>query len=162
MDDSRGVSRRHFIALTSGIALPIAFAGCRRDKPTEPRKSPAAVAGPPPDDAIAVLVADHPELAKDGGFVTLEAAGAAPSLLLVREGDAVRVFANMCTHQSCALDPVEADGVIYCDRNCGHGSIYSMAGEVIAGPSLRSLYEFESWFVDDGQRVLLSLVLKEG
>ncbi len=162
MDDFRGVSRRHFITLASGLAAPLALAGCGRDSERRPAKADADRSGPTPDDEVVIQLADHPSLAEDGGFVALPAAGQAPALLLVREGNAVRAFVNMCTHQACPLEPVRDDGVIYCDRNCGHGSIYSMAGELITGPSPRGLYEFQSRMVDDGQRVLVSLALKDG
>jgi Rieske Fe-S protein len=162
MDDSRGVSRRHFITLASGMALPIAMVGCGRDKSAEGDKPAQGQNESQSGDSVTIQLADHPDLAEDGGFVALPAGGKAPAILLVRQGDAVRAFVNMCTHQACPLEPVREESLIYCDRNCGHGSIYSMSGELISGPSPRGLYEYQSRMTDSGQSVLISLVLKDG
>ncbi|MAF12395.1 hypothetical protein CMK11_18270 [Candidatus Poribacteria bacterium] len=148
MSDSRGLSRRRFIALASGLTLPAAWAGCR--------SRPASGDGA----AVSIKLADHPALGAEGGFVTLDSRGAAPAMLLVRDGEAVRAFANLCTHAACPLLPDAADGVIHCDRDCGHGSVYSMAGEVIHGPSTRSLYEFESALDETGVELTIQMVLK--
>jgi Rieske Fe-S protein len=110
--------------------------------------------------ALSVSLADHPDLGADGGFVTLEGKGAAPAMLLVRDGQTVRAFVNLCTHAACPLRPDAANGVIHCDRDCGHGSIYSMDGEVIQGPSERSLYEFESALDETGEELTIQMVLK--
>ncbi len=157
MHDSRRVSRRRFITLASGLALPATLTGCGRDKTHDVDSRGKSQA-----DAITVQLADHPGLAGDGGFATLPATGPAPALLLVREGDVVRAFANICTHAACPLEPAPDEGVIYCDRDCGHGSVYSMAGDLIAGPSPRGLYEFESQVADGGESVLVRILLKAG
>ena len=70
-------------------------------------------------------------------------------------------FVNLCTHAACPLHPDAADNVIYCDRDCGHGSVYSMQGEVLQGPSERSLYEFKSELGQTGETLTVRLVLKE-
>ena len=162
MDNSRELSRRRFIALASGLALPVLVVGCRNDAKGDP---PGTAGGRTAEDAdaasVSIALSDYPALAEDKGYATLAASGDMADVLLVRDGDTVHAFVNVCTHQACALEPDGEAGLIRCDRNCGHGSIYAMDGRVLQGPSLSDLYEYESELDAGGDHVAIRLVLKE-
>ncbi len=164
MDNSGNLSRRRFIVLASGLTLPAVWVGCRRDSGADADGEPPPAGGslPPDDNTVSIALSDHPALATDGGYVTIAASGNAPDLLLVRNGARVHAFVNLCTHQACPLEPDSHAGVIRCDSNCGHGSLYSMAGELLQGPSESNLYEFESSLDPDTERLTIRLVLIEG
>jgi nitrite reductase/ring-hydroxylating ferredoxin subunit len=76
----------------------------------------------------------------DGGFHELEATldGDAESLILYREGDAVRAWLNVCPHAGRRLD--WAPGKFLKDKNghliCAvHGATFELVGgECVAGP----------------------------
>ncbi|MEO2003962.1 MAG: Rieske 2Fe-2S domain-containing protein [Candidatus Poribacteria bacterium] len=166
MDNSRELSRRRFIALASGLTLPVLVAGCRNDAKGDPPDAAGdrTAADAAVDAAVAsvsVALSDYPALAEDKGYATIAATGDMADVLLVRDGDSVHAFINVCTHQACALEPDGEAGLIRCDRNCGHGSIYAMDGRVIQGPSLSDLYEYESELDAGGDHVTIRPVLKE-
>ena len=164
MDNSRELSRRRFIALASGLALPVLVVGCRNDAKGDPPDAAGGRTAADPDadaPSVSVALSDYPALAEDKGYATIAASGDMADVLLVRDGDTVHAFVNVCTHQACALEPDGEAGLIRCDRNCGHGSIYAMDGQVIQGPSQSDLYEYESEQDADGDHVTIWLVLKE-
>lgn len=76
----------------------------------------------------------------DGGFAEIEAvvAGDAESLILFREGDAVRAWFNICPHAGRRLDWAPGqflkskDGLLVC---AAHGASFELGdGECVAGP----------------------------
>jgi len=76
----------------------------------------------------------------DGGFAEVEASldGDAESLVLYREGDAVRAWLNVCPHAGRRLDWAPGqflksrDGLLVC---AAHGASFELAaGECVAGP----------------------------
>lgn len=82
------------------------------------------------------------ELARlaDGGFAEVEATidGDAESLLLYRDGDAVRAWLNICPHAGRRLDWAPGqflkskDGLLVC---AAHGASFELGGgECVAGP----------------------------
>lgn len=84
-----------------------------------------------------LLVLDH---ISDGGFAEIEVVidGDAESLILYREGDAVRAWLNICPHAGRRLDwaPGEflrsKDGLLVC---AAHGASFELGGgECLAGP----------------------------
>jgi Rieske Fe-S protein len=80
----------------------------------------------------------------DGGGIVLSD----DKLVLTRDGDAVRCFSAVCTHQGCLVAGVQ-DGEIRCP--C-HGSAFDAAtGAVIHGPATEPLEAEEIEITDDGQ-----------
>lgn len=84
-----------------------------------------------------LLALDH---ISEGGFVEIEAVinGDAESLILFRQGDAVRAWLNICPHAGRRLDwaPGEflrsKDGLLVC---AAHGASFELdRGECVAGP----------------------------
>lgn len=76
----------------------------------------------------------------DGGFAAVEASldGDAESLLLYRQGDAVRAWLNVCPHTGRRLDWAPGqflkskDGLLVC---AAHGASFELAGgQCVAGP----------------------------
>lgn len=76
----------------------------------------------------------------DGGFAEVEASldGDAESLLLYRDGDAVRAWLNVCPHAGRRLDWAPGqflrsrEGLLVC---AAHGASFELAaGECVAGP----------------------------
>nr|WP_225876341.1 Rieske (2Fe-2S) protein [Lysobacter terrestris] len=76
----------------------------------------------------------------DGGFAESEAVvdGDAESLILYRQGDAVRAWMNICPHAGRRLDWAPGqflkskDGLLVC---AAHGASFELAhGECVAGP----------------------------
>jgi len=80
------------------------------------------------------------EAITDGGFAEVEAEveGSAESLILYREGHAVRAWLNVCPHAGRRLDWAPGqflktgDGLLVC---AAHGASFELArGECVAGP----------------------------
>lgn len=76
----------------------------------------------------------------DGGFAAVEASldGDAESLLLYRQGDAVRAWLNVCPHAGRRLDWAPGqflknkDGLLVC---AAHGASFELdGGQCVAGP----------------------------
>jgi len=90
---------------------------------------------PRPDAALIAL-----EAIADGGFAESEAVveGDAESLILHRDGDAVRAWLNVCPHAGRRLDWAPGqflksrEGLLVC---AAHGASFELAqGECVAGP----------------------------
>jgi nitrite reductase/ring-hydroxylating ferredoxin subunit len=90
---------------------------------------------PQPRPALIAL-----EAIADGGFAETEAvvAGDAESLILYRQGDAVRAWLNICPHAGRRLDWAPGqflkskDGLLVC---AAHGASFELAqGECVGGP----------------------------
>lgn len=59
---------------------------------------------------------------------------------MVRRGDTVRAFSNVCPHLGCGIDYEPDSGRFLCP--C-HDSYFSADGEVLTGPSPRGMDDFE-------------------
>ncbi|GEL97263.1 Rieske (2Fe-2S) protein [Cellulomonas terrae] len=80
----------------------------------------------------------------DGGGVVLSD----DKLVLTRDGDTVRCFTAVCTHQGCLVAGVQ-DGQIRCP--C-HGSAFDAAtGAVVRGPATEPLEPEEIEITDEGE-----------
>ena len=97
----------------------------------------------------------------DGGFAAAEATldGDAESLILHRDGDAVRAWLNVCPHAGRRLDwaPGEflksKDGLLVC---AVHGASFETVGGVcVAGPCRGDRLRAVAVAVHDGNVVLL-------
>jgi nitrite reductase/ring-hydroxylating ferredoxin subunit len=93
----------------------------------------------------------------DGGFAETEAvlAGDAESLILHREGDAVRAWLNICPHAGRRLDWAPGqflkskEGLLVC---AAHGASFELAqGECVAGPCRGESLRAVAVEVRDGQ-----------
>lgn len=96
----------------------------------------------------------------DGGLVEVEALvdGQPESLVLHRDGDAVRAWLNVCPHAGRRLDwsPGQflrtKDGLLVC---AAHGASFELAGgECVAGPCRGESLRAVSVTVRDGEVVL--------
>jgi nitrite reductase/ring-hydroxylating ferredoxin subunit len=97
-----------------------------------------------------------------GGFVEVEADvdGDAESLILYRDGDAVRAWFNVCPHAGRRLDwapgrfLLSKDGLLVC---AAHGASFELArGECVAGPCHGASLRAVAVEVCDGSVVLVS------
>jgi Rieske Fe-S protein len=80
----------------------------------------------------------------DGGGIVLSD----DKLVLTRDGDAVRCFSAVCTHEGCLVAGVQ-DGEIRCP--C-HGSAFDAAtGAVVHGPATEPLEPEEIEITDEGE-----------
>ncbi|WP_242111571.1 Rieske (2Fe-2S) protein [Luteimonas aquatica] len=93
----------------------------------------------------------------DGGFAEAEAVlgGDAESLILYREGDAVRAWLNVCPHAGRRLDWAPGqflkskDGLLVC---AAHGASFELLrGDCVAGPCRGESLRAVSVRVSDGQ-----------
>jgi nitrite reductase/ring-hydroxylating ferredoxin subunit len=100
-----------------------------------PLSNETAVAGQAPSQPLIAL-----ERIADGGFAEVEANidGDAESLILYRDGDAVRGWLNICPHAGRRLDWAPGqflkskDGLLVC---AAHGASFELGhGECVAGP----------------------------
>ena len=92
------------------------------------------------DSHVLAAVDDIP----DGGGIVLTD----DKLVLTRDGDAVRCFSAVCTHQGCLVAGVQ-DGQIRCP--C-HGSAFDAAtGAVVQGPATEPLEAEEIEITDQGE-----------
>jgi nitrite reductase/ring-hydroxylating ferredoxin subunit len=91
-----------------------------------------------------IALARLDEFPRDG--VLVREAGGIP-LLLVRDGDAVHVVENRCTHADTRLD---TGRIRRCVIRCPlHGARFDLRdGSVVSGPATRSLPVFEARVTD--------------
>jgi nitrite reductase/ring-hydroxylating ferredoxin subunit len=97
-----------------------------------------------------------------GGFAEVEAEvdGDAESLILYRDGDAVRAWLNVCPHAGRRLDwapgrfLLSKEGLLVC---AAHGASFELArGECVAGPCRGASLRAVTVEVCDGLVVLVS------
>ena len=96
-----------------------------------------------PDDADSHRLAAVDDIPDGGGIVLAD-----DKLVLTRDGDTVRCFSAVCTHQGCLVGGVR-DGRIQCP--C-HGSAFDAAtGAVVQGPAEDPLEAEEIEVTDQGE-----------
>ena len=102
-------------------------------------------------DPLRIKVSTLTSLVPIGGSVMVTYDSGASKLLINRASQSVfHVMDPTCTHAGCTIHQyVHANGGASCP--C-HGSFYSITGQVLGGPALRSLTAFSSTF--DGQDIL--------
>ena len=150
-------TRRQFLggALLAGLLGKLGCGKSKRGGEKENERTPS-----PDAERVSFPLAEHPPLAKTDGMTEIPAEGNAPSLVLLRTENGFRAYVNVCTHAACPLEPDAAKRRIYCDRQCGHGSIYGLDGKALAGPSARPLYEYFTEWSEGGDSVTVVLELK--
>ncbi len=67
-------------------------------------------------------------------------------LLLYRDNESIKAFANRCTHASYDLTPFNESGLSFCT---GHGAQFNTNGTAITGPATRSLKMFDTLLEGD-------------
>ncbi len=135
-----GMSRRTFIqcsCITAGLTLTgLAGAGCdsvEADKADEEPRPGIDIQG----NVISVdpTSTAGTALAAAGGFLSIPSA----KVIAVNvDGQSVRAFTSVCTHQACDIDSFSNNRFV-CP--C-HGSQFSTSGSVVRGPASAPLTEY--------------------
>lgn len=147
MEKNNDVSRKDFLRTAGSTALfaalGISFASCDvsdsgEDEPTPPPTNP-------PDSGISVsgnvttidlTKSDTSVLAGQGGWLLINQS----QLLVVNvDGNTIRAFTSVCTHQSCSVNWQFSNNLFTC--TC-HGSQFNTSGGVVRGPAGSDLQEF--------------------
>jgi Rieske Fe-S protein len=136
--------RRFFLAAAAGTA-GLVWAGCDGSEGAGDVVTQIARAQTKRPEVL-VRLSGSEEFTRDGASRSVPATAEAPPLLLVRHGGAVVAYVNMCTHSACPLQMAEDARAILCNPECGHGSVYSVGGEVVRGPSTRPLLRLPARF----------------
>jgi Rieske Fe-S protein len=142
---TRQVSRRSVlegagVALAAGTLGYVGFMALGPAPGTDDDSSGQGSGDDEPDSHLLAAVDDIP----DGGGIVLTD----DKLVLTRDGDTVRCFSAVCTHQGCLVAGVD-DGQIRCP--C-HGSAFDAAtGAVVHGPATEPLEPEEIEITDQGE-----------
>ncbi len=134
-------SRRHFLRTTCTSATLLAMgwslSGCD-SSPAEEDPDPIPGSGVSIDGNTITLdlrATDTSQLAAAGGFLLIKSAR---TLAVNVDGNAIRAFTSVCTHQGCDVEGFQNSRLTcFC-----HGSQYNTSGEVVAGPAPSPLKEF--------------------
>jgi Rieske Fe-S protein len=122
--------RRTFVGICASAMIAPLFAGCA-----------SLVARPvtPVNGRIELALQQYPELAQRGGSLKLLPTGSTePVYVLVLEDGNVTALSPICTHLGCTVEIQGARLVCPC-----HGSTYDRSGEVLVGPAVRRLKQYE-------------------
>jgi cytochrome b6-f complex iron-sulfur subunit len=145
-------SRRRFLAGLAGCAgAAAALPGCAPDVHPAPVVQASATA----TRTLELEVARYPDLAQDGGGITVRLDDGSEYLVVHPQGDEYVVLSNLCTHQGCPLG-VDA-GTITCP--C-HGARFANDGTVTNPPAVEPLQTYPSSF--DAARGVLSIRFAAG
>lgn len=137
------MDRGAFLRRSGGACLSVTLLGCA---------GIVAIPIPVSGGRARLTLADHPELTRPGGSLSIRPHGSAVPLYVVRmEDGSYRVLSSECTHRGCVVGPEGSRLVCPC-----HGSEYDRQGRVLAGPATRDLDVLPSR-LDDGV-LLIDLV----
>jgi Rieske Fe-S protein len=92
-----------------------------------------------PNGQVRLQVALYPDLAREGGAVTLRVPGERPLLVMHPGGDQYAVVTATCTHKGCPLGFEEGVAVCPC-----HGSRFGLDGQVLHPPASTPLSQVAS------------------
>ncbi|KQR16106.1 Rieske (2Fe-2S) protein [Cellulomonas sp. Leaf334] len=138
--DRRSVLEGAGVALAAGTLGYVGFVALGPAPEQDDDSSGKGPDGDGEDSHFLAAVDDIP----DGGGVVLSD----DKLVLTRDGNSVRCFTAVCTHEGCIVAAVE-DGQIRCP--C-HGSAFDAAtGAVVRGPASEPLEPEEIEITDDGE-----------
>ncbi len=131
-------SRRGFLKGLAGAgagAAAVGGAGCA------PNLDPAPVldADLDAEGKVRLRVPRYPELARDGGAVTLRVPGKPPLLVVHPGGDTFSVLDATCTHEGCPLGFEGGEVVCPC-----HGARFDTEGTVLVRPATVGLKKYKS------------------
>jgi cytochrome b6-f complex iron-sulfur subunit len=144
-------SRRGFLA---GLAGSCAAAGLLPACAPDVRPAPI-VEATATNARLELEVGRYPELAQDGGGITLRLADGNEYLVVHPGGDTYAVLSNVCTHQGCPLG-VDA-GQVTCP--C-HGARFGNDGVPTNPPAVEPLQTYASTY--DAARGILSIRFAAG
>lgn len=132
-------SRRGFLkglaGAGAGAAAAVGAPGCAPDLDPAPVLDTDA----PVDGKVSLRVPRYPDLARDGGAVTLRVPGQAPLLVTHPGGDTFAVLDATCTHVGCPLGFQGGEVVCPC-----HGSRFDTEGNVLVRPATVGLKKYTS------------------
>jgi cytochrome b6-f complex iron-sulfur subunit len=152
------VSRKDFLKTAGSTALfatlGIGFVGCSSPTKSDDKgevivDNPTNGNGGNGDEDSPILITNNGntitiDLAADsvsklnssGGWLLI---AEATTLLVNVDGETIRAFTSVCTHQGCSTDWRFSNSLFEC--TC-HGSRYNTSGAVVRGPASRDLKEF--------------------
>ncbi len=143
-------SRRCFLTGLAGAGAAAALPACAPDVRPAPRVEATAA-----DRRLELEVARYPDLARDGGGITLRLDDGSEYLVVHPQGTEYVVLSNLCTHAGCPLG-VDA-GEIACP--C-HGARFGNDGVPVNPPAVEPLQTYASSF--DAATGLLSIRFAAG
>lgn len=144
------VTRKDFLKTAGSVALfaalGISYSAC--SSPTASQTDPTPPPNPnPPSGSNGITIngnvvtidlnnSNTERLKSSGGWLLITAA----QLIVVNvNGTTIRAFSSVCTHQGCSTNWQFSSGVFEC--TC-HGSLFNTSGQVVRGPALRDLPEY--------------------
>ncbi len=136
------MKRREFIEITGKAVCACSLGttsllinSCSEQNPVSPNTEGTELTLDLNDESLQILNVEGGSVITSGN--ELDSMG----LLLLREGDSIKAFANRCTHASYDLRPFDDSGLSTC---IGHGAQFNTNGEAVTGPATRSLKSFET------------------
>lgn len=135
------IKRRKFFHVAAGLCAATVVPGC------------AAVAMThvtPVGGTVRLLLQDHPQLDRPGGFLRVLPEGSAdPLYILAMDGGGYVALSPICTHLGCTVDVRGEHLVCPC-----HGSTYDRVGRVLRGPAERSLRQYPLALTPQGELII--------
>ena len=99
-----------------------------------------------PNTEIFLSYIDYPQLQALGGWA-LVYNSTGVEVMVLRFGDGVKALLGICTHEGCPTEFNTATKMHICP--C-HGGIFSIGGDVVAGPPLSDMYTRDTRETDIG------------
>jgi nitrite reductase/ring-hydroxylating ferredoxin subunit len=125
------IARRAFVVRCSAAVATFAIGGCA---------SLVVHSVPAPQGRVSLALADYPELAREGGVVSLlPEAESDPIFVLALGGGRFAALSSQCTHRGCTIDAEPTRLVCPC-----HGSAFGRDGAVLRGPAERPLPRYHT------------------
>jgi cytochrome b6-f complex iron-sulfur subunit len=149
-------NRRGFLKGMVGAgagAAATGLAGCAPD--IDP--APVLDASKDADGRVVLTVSRYPELAREGGAVTLRVAGERQNLLVMHpRGTQYAVVSNLCTHRGCPLGFQDGEAICPC-----HLSRFALDGTVTHPPAVTPLTAFVSDYNSETDELIIDFAAGE-
>ena len=149
MNEKKPVTRKDFLKTAGSTALfavlGVGFYGCSTSTDsmngngdTPPANSDDAISISDGGNTITIDLSSSSvsELNEQGGWLLVRDAN---TLVVNVDGQTIRAFTSVCTHQGCSTNWVFSDSLFEC--TC-HGSRFNTSGQVARGPANSDLEEF--------------------
>jgi cytochrome b6-f complex iron-sulfur subunit len=101
---------------------------------------------------LCLSLAENPDLGVEGRILLFSQARGAKIFVVRLPGGELRAMSALCTHQGCTVEWDEAGRKFDCP--C-HGSQFTEAGEVTAGPAVQPLPRYATLLDGDQLTILL-------